>query len=133
MNYEKQLILGLWVFLTLFLGAWGQWVDPPPKYDCPKRNLYPCRCLKGSEEGVYITCNNTNIASLAVGLRHVRTLIHTLTIEDCNIEKIYGDIFHLLTVRVLSIKDTPIKDISDHTFDGVIAESMEVRTYFHLT
>ena len=67
-----------------------------------------------------------NIASLSVGLRQVRTLVHTLTIENCNIEKLYGNLFQLLTVKILEIKDTPIKDISDHTFDGVIADGMEV-------
>ena len=122
----------MWTILVLvlaFLGPiWGQWVDPPPKYDCPARPLYPCQCLRGSDEGVYIKCNNTNIASLSVGLRQVRTLVHTLTIENCNIEKLYGNLFQLLTVKILEIKDTPIKDISDHTFDGVIADGMEVIT-----
>ncbi len=108
----------------------GQWVDPPPKYDCPKRQLYPCKCLRGSEDGVYIECDNTNIASLAVGLRQIKTLIHTLTIRSCNMEKIYGDLFEALTVKVLEIEDTPIKDISDHTFDGIIAESLEVKRIF---
>ena len=74
-----------WLLVLGSLGSFlgevnGQWVDPPPKYDCPKRPLYPCQCIKGSEDGVYIKCNNTNIASLAVGLRQIRTLIHTLTI-----------------------------------------------------
>lgn len=104
----------------------GQWVDPPPKYDCPKRPLYPCQCIRGSEEGIYVRCNNTNIASLAVGLKQVRTLIHTLTIENCNMEKVYGDLFQMLTVRILEIHDTPIKDISDNTFNGVIANGLKV-------
>ena len=107
----------------------AQWVEPPPKYECPERPLYPCKCLRGGDEGVYIKCNNTNIASLSVGLRQVRTLVHTLTIENCNIEKLYGSLFQLLSVRILEIKDTPIKDISDHTFDGVIGDAMEVSTY----
>ena len=71
-------------------------------------------------------CNNTNIASLAVGLKQVRTLIHTLTIENCNMEKVYGDLFQMLTVRILEIHDTPIKDISDNTFNGVIANGLKV-------
>lgn len=41
-------------------------------------------------------------------------------------EKLYGDIFQSLTVKILLIKDTPIKDISDNTFDGVIADNLEV-------
>ena len=132
----SSLALRLFTWL-LFLGSLGpfqevsgQWVDPPPKYDCPKRPLYPCQCIKGSEEGVYIKCNNTNIASLAVGLRQIRTLIHTLTIDNCNMEKIYGDLFQSLTVKILEIKDTPIKDISENTFEGVIASGMKVRGHY---
>merc|ERR1712172_365545 len=118
-----------WLLVLGSLGPFqevnGQWVDPPPKYDCPKRPLYPCQCIKGSEEGVYVHCNNTNIASLSVGLRQIRTLIHTLTIDNCNMEKIYGDLYNSLTVKILNIKDTPIKDISENTFEGVIANGME--------
>ena len=44
-------------------------------------------------------------------------------------EKIYGDLFHSLTVKILEIKDTPIKDISENTFEGVIANGMEVRPF----
>ena len=79
--------------------------------------------------GVYIKCNNTNIASLAVGLRQIRTLVHTLTIENCNMKKIYGNLFQQLTIKILEIKDTPIKDISENTFDGVIADGIEVRAF----
>ena len=121
-----------WLKLLVCFGLIGlikgqlEWVDPPPKYDCPKRPLYPCQCLRGSEEGIYVRCNNTNIASLAVGLKQVRTLIHTLSIENCNIEKVYGDLFRMLSVKILEISDTPIKDISDNTFDGVIANGLKV-------
>lgn len=112
---------------TVVKGQTSEWVEPPPKYDCPKRPIFPCHCLEGSEEGIYVQCNNTNIASLAVGLRQVKTLIHTLTLEDCNMEKMYGDLFQALTVKRLYIKDTPIKDISDNTFDGIIADGLEAR------
>ena len=46
-------------------------------------------------------------------------------------EKIYGDLFHSLTVKILEIKDTPIKDISENTFEGVIANGMEVRPFYN--
>ena len=42
-------------------------------------------------------------------------------------EKIYGDLFQALTVKILEIKDTPIKDISENTFMGAIADGMKVR------
>ena len=41
-------------------------------------------------------------------------------------EKVYGDLFQMLTVRILEIHDTPIKDISDNTFNGVIANGLKV-------
>lgn len=106
-------------------GVFGQkWVDPPPKYQCPTRTIYPCNCTKGSEEGVYLDCSNTNLASLSLGLRQVKTLIHTLRISNCNIEKLYGSVFNHLTVKVLEIVDTPIKDISDNTLNG-LGDSLE--------
>jgi hypothetical protein len=92
----------------------GQWIDQPPKYDCPRdpRILYPCNCTQGSDDGVYIECSNTNIASLAVGLGQVKTKIHTLLISNCNMEKLYGDIFQKpFTIKILKIEDTPIKVI----------------------
>ena len=49
------------------------------------------------------------------------------TLDNCNMEKIYGDLFQALTVKILEIKDTPIKDISENTFMGAIADGMKVR------
>ena len=53
----------------------AQWVDPPPRYSCPNRPIFPCNCTKGSDEGVYVECSNTNLASLAVGLKQIKTLV----------------------------------------------------------
>ena len=100
------------IFCALCVHVNGQWIDQPPKYDCPKdsRALYPCNCTQGSDDGVYIECSNTNIASLAVGLSQVKTKIHTLIISNCNMEKLYGDIFQKpFTIKILKIEDTPIK------------------------
>ena len=49
------------------------------------------------------------------------------TLDNCNMEKIYGDLFQALTVKILEIKDTPIKDISENTFQGAISDGMKVR------
>ena len=38
------------------------------------RLLYPCNCSGSSDDGVNVKCNNTNIASLSVGLRQVTQL-----------------------------------------------------------
>ena len=74
MEYKYPQLLVLLVLLPLSL---CQWVDPPPRYVCPDRPLFPCNCTKGSEEGLYVECTNTNLASLAVGLKQVRRLTHT--------------------------------------------------------
>ena len=91
--------------------------------------------------------------------QQVRMLIRHLEISECNIEKLYGDVFKPLAVKVvknqisllkllhlksilivcilnitkyyvlpnqiMKIEDTPIRDISDGTFDGSFAESLE--------
>ena len=112
MSFEKfQAYVCLSLFALLPIVT-GQWIDQPPKYDCPRdpRVLYPCNCTQGSDDGVYIECSNTNIASLAVGLGQVKTKIHTLVISKCNMEKLFGDIFQKpFTIKILRIEDTPIK------------------------
>ncbi len=108
----------------------AKWVDPPPRYVCPDRPLYPCVCIRGGDDGLRLECSNTNLASLALGLRQVRSLIHTLRISNCNIERLYGNVFRSLSVRKLYVEDTPVKDISDGTFDELMADSMEE---LHLT
>ena len=55
---------------------------------------------------------------MGYAIKLVKSLIHTLRISNCNIEKLYGDIFTPLTLTNLWIEDTPIKDISDNTFDA---------------
>ena len=108
-NFGPSVLLFLTVLCTLVS---GQWIDQPPKYDCPRdsRALYPCNCTQGSDDGVYIECKNTNIASLAVGLNQIKTKVHTLVISNCNMEKLFGDIFQKpFTIKILKIEDTPIK------------------------
>ena len=64
-------------------------------------------------------------ASMAVGLRAAaKVQIANLTITNCNIERLFGDVFKSLTVKKLHIVDTPIKDISDNTLDDQ-AETLE--------
>ena len=126
--YPVYLLGGIRYYYYIFFYfsgfVFGQWIETPVKYSCPRRQLYPCNCTSESDDGVQIKCNNTNIASLAVGLGQVRTLIYKLDISECNMEKLYGDIFKHKTIKILHIRDTPIKDISDNTFDG-LADSLE--------
>eukprot|EP00095_Tigriopus_kingsejongensis_P011359 maker-scaffold444_size168727-snap-gene-0.34 protein:Tk11359 transcript:maker-scaffold444_size168727-snap-gene-0.34-mRNA-1 annotation:"Chaoptin" len=120
--------LGTIVFLTLWLAASSQkWVDPPPKYQCPENwEIYPCKCLQDGDDGLHIECSNTNLAAVGYAIKLIKPLIHTLAITNCNIEKMYGNIFTPLTLQVLRIEDTPIRDISDGTFDGISGSLKEL-------
>jgi len=45
--------------------------------------LYPCECVKGSDNGLYIRCENTNLATLSVALQNLASFgmpIEELTI-----------------------------------------------------
>lgn len=49
--------------------------------------LLPCVCYKGTDTGLTIRCENTNIASLAVALTNLASFkmpIDELTLERCN-------------------------------------------------
>ena len=55
-------------------------------------------------------CENTNLASMAVGLRQADDIkIANLTIINCNMERLYGDIFRTSQIVKLIIEDTPIR------------------------
>ena len=59
-------------------------------------------------------------ASMAVGLRAASdVLIANLTITDCNIERLYGDVFRFNKIEKIMIVDTPIRDIANDTFIAV--------------
>ena len=75
-------------------------------------------------QGIAVLCENTNLASMAVGLRRFSDFlsylsylysyraggkIKNLTIVNCNVEKLYGDIFRTNKITKLVIKDTPIR------------------------
>lgn len=109
-----------------------KWVDPPPKYQCPEDwEIYPCKCVNEGDEGLHVECSNTNLAAVGYAIKLVKPLIHTLVISNCNIEKLYGNIFIPLTLQVLWVIDTPIRDISDGTFDGIGPSLREL--YIHNT
>ena len=82
------------LLLTLLLGcilpALGGYIPPGPKYACPKESAYihPCVCLRGSDQGLYVECENTNLASLSlafINLGNEGMPIEELTIYKCKI------------------------------------------------
>lgn len=85
------------ILVGLLVLCSAEYVPPGPRYNCPTEHnkekeqlLYPCVCNKGSDLGLYIQCENTNLASLAVGLSNLASLqapIESLTIKSSNIGK----------------------------------------------
>ncbi|XP_050530520.1 chaoptin isoform X1 [Daktulosphaira vitifoliae] len=108
----------------------GGYEEPGPKYRCPKKgsiieqSLYPCRCVAESDNGLALHCENSNLASLSVGLSNVPSLkndiqIDNLTISSCNIGRLYGDLFYSTVINRIFIQDTPIIILDDDLFIGV--------------
>lgn len=82
--------------VVLMAGCQAGYVPPGPRYECPalplhKDLLYPCKCTSGSDAGLYVTCDQTNLASLSVGLANLGSLnypVEELIISSCNFGKI---------------------------------------------
>lgn len=91
---------GVFVILILYVHVIcnGEYIEPGPKYMCPKKGslpevaLHPCRCGADSDFGLALHCENSNLATLSVGLSNVASLgdvvVDNLTISSCNIGKL---------------------------------------------
>lgn len=78
------------LFLTAVYLVTCEYIPPGPLYRCPKENilLHPCTCDNESDQGIYVSCNNTNLASMSVALNNLATFklpIEKLTINRCHI------------------------------------------------
>lgn len=78
--------LALWLLSI----ASCEYIPPGPAYRCPKDALllHPCSCDSESDFGITVSCNNTNLASMSVGLNNLATFqlpIERLTIYKCHI------------------------------------------------
>ncbi|XP_063228922.1 chaoptin [Bacillus rossius redtenbacheri] len=116
-------VSALWLLAAVQLVA-GEYIPPGPRYRCPDKPLllYPCKCIRSGDEGIGVLCENTNLASVSVGLANLASLklpIHDLTFYKCNMGKLYGSLLYQLRARVLRIEDTPITSIAPHTFHGI--------------
>lgn len=68
------------------------YIAPGPEYRCPSHTmlLSPCTCDSESDEGITVSCKNTNLASMSVGLNNLATFklpIQRLTLYHCNFGK----------------------------------------------
>ncbi|CAG5092043.1 Similar to atk: Protein artichoke (Drosophila melanogaster) [Cotesia congregata] len=123
-NKKKKMLMIQLVLLGLVLPIRGGYIPPGPRYTCPKDHfyIYPCECLRGSDSGLFIRCENTNLASLSLAFANLgneAAPIEELTLYKCNIARFYGPALYPLDVRVIRIIDTPLKSIEEHSFLGV--------------
>ncbi|XP_058452289.1 chaoptin [Malaya genurostris] len=126
---QHRLLIGVLGTLIAFLlsqlqTVGSEYIPPGPKYTCPEKVkfLYPCACTHGTDDGIYVTCENSNLASLSVAFINLASLkvpVEELHIKRCKIKNLFGTLLHKLSVKRLFILDTPIATISDHVFYGI--------------
>lgn len=78
------------LLLGMALSVMGGYVPPGPRFRCPKDAIYiyPCACLRGSDRGLYVRCENTNLASLSLAFANLGNEgmpIEELVLYKCNI------------------------------------------------
>ncbi|EDW91002.2 chaoptin [Drosophila yakuba] len=119
-----QLRLRSLVLLHFVALASSEYVYGEPEFKCPKKSkaLYPCECVKGSDNGLYVRCENTNLATLSVALQNLASFgmpIEELTIYRGHFVRLYGPLFAHIKARMLIIEETPLATIEDYVFYGV--------------
>ncbi|CAH1183023.1 unnamed protein product [Ceutorhynchus assimilis] len=112
------------VLLFVCQQALGGYVPPGPLYRCPEEPLllHPCTCDQETDQGLWISCNNTNIASMSLALNNLATFeipIENLLVNSCRMGRLYGSLLYKLKLRVLRIEQTPLETIDEFTFLGV--------------
>ncbi|CAK1548835.1 unnamed protein product [Leptosia nina] len=127
MNFSQvKMLLTLFILSSIVQILNSEYIPPGPKYTCPKETekhlLYPCVCEKGTDNGLFIRCSNAGLAVMSVGLGNLAGLgfpIEQLVLEECKISNLFGPLLHRSSVRILYIKDTPLKTIDEYAFAGV--------------
>ncbi|CAH0383315.1 unnamed protein product [Bemisia tabaci] len=114
----------------------NEYIPPGPKYPCPTRRTYlhspeydPCHCKSGSDAGLFIECENTNLANLAFSLSSFAAFdspIEELKISRANISVFHGDIFYALKVRVLRLESIPIHEFDAALFRGINSHLQQI-------
>uniref|UniRef100_A0A8D9ETU5 Insulin-like growth factor-binding protein complex acid labile subunit n=1 Tax=Cacopsylla melanoneura TaxID=428564 RepID=A0A8D9ETU5_9HEMI len=116
--------------VSLFVLGWSlvqvssEYIEPGPKYKCPKTilNKHICTCVSSNDIGLNILCQNTNLATLSVSLADIsssQTPIEKLHLNHCNISRLYGDLFYSLDIKSLVLENIPLMGIDDETFLGI--------------
>lgn len=110
----------------------SEYIPPGPLYQCPKDTvlLYPCTCKKGTDDGLFVHCENAGLAVLSVGLGNLVAMgmpVEELVLKECHISHLFGSLFHRLQVRKMVIEDTPLTGIDQYAFAGVNRTLQELR------
>lgn len=93
--------------------------------------MFPCKCDKGSDIGLFVTCDGGSLASLSVALQNLAALngskVEEIVMKRSHVTSLYGTLLHKSNARVLKILDTPIKLINEYTFWGINTTLEELR------
>lgn len=96
-----------------------------------ENTIFPCKCDRGSDIGLYIKCEGGNLAGLSIAFQNLANLngskIEEIILSDSHLENLYGTLFHQLNARILKIYDVPIKTIKEHVFWGLNETLEELR------
>lgn len=98
---------------------------------CRESSIFPCKCDKGSDIGLFVTCEGGNLASLSVAFQNLAaqngSKVEEITIRNSHFSSLYGTLLHKSNARVLKILDVPIKLINEYTFWGINSTLEELR------
>ncbi|XP_058122260.1 toll-like receptor 7 [Anopheles ziemanni] len=113
-----------WVLVLGPPSAHAEYIPPGPKYKCPEKAklIYPCVCTHGTDDGLFVQCENSNLASLSVAFINLASMnlpIVELRLKRCKIKNLFGTLLHKLPVKHLHVTDTPLASIADHAFYGI--------------
>lgn len=109
------------------------YIPPGPKYECPAKDsqIFPCKCDRGSDIGLFVICDGGNLASLSIAFQNLANLngskIEEVIVKNSHFGNLYGTLFHRSNARILKIHNIPIKTIKDHVFWGINDTLEELR------
>lgn len=91
------------------------------EFKCPNNQffLYPCRCLSGGFNGVNLSCNDSNLATISLALENLKLPINQLTIINCNITRLFGPLFKDKVVLSLNIIDSKLQRIDSECLNNL--------------
>lgn len=113
-------MISLLILAATLLVVSCEYIEPGPRYTCPEKydlcffdsqieiigffkyilrvlSIFPCKCIRGSDVGLYVRCENTNLASLSLGLNNIASTqapIEELTLHKCHISMFFSGLLN---------------------------------------